>query len=59
MTATPKDATPTIRDQHAALLETLPFDDEADFEAADRGFIGALEPGVVHGLLREIRHELP
>ncbi|MER5484072.1 alkyl sulfatase dimerization domain-containing protein [Streptomyces sp. NPDC002812] len=28
-------------------LETLPFDDVTDFENADRGFIGALVPGVV------------
>ncbi|MCX5123787.1 alkyl/aryl-sulfatase [Streptomyces sp. NBC_00347] len=30
-------------------LETLPFDDVTDFENADRGFIGALVPGVVEG----------
>jgi alkyl sulfatase BDS1-like metallo-beta-lactamase superfamily hydrolase len=48
MSASPKDATATIRDQHAALLDTLPFDDAADFTAADRGFLGALQPGVVH-----------
>lgn len=28
-------------------FETLPFDDVTDFENADRGFIGALVPGVV------------
>ncbi|MER5759510.1 alkyl sulfatase dimerization domain-containing protein [Streptomyces sp. NPDC002082] len=28
-------------------LENLPFDDVTDFENADRGFIGALVPGVV------------
>ena len=49
MSTSHKDATTTIRDQHAALLETLPFDDDADFEAADRGFVGALEPGVISG----------
>ncbi|MBY5163933.1 alkyl/aryl-sulfatase [Salsipaludibacter albus] len=45
---TPKDATPTIRDQNSALLERWPFDDRDDFAAADRGFLGAREPGVVH-----------
>jgi alkyl sulfatase BDS1-like metallo-beta-lactamase superfamily hydrolase len=48
MSAAPRDATPTIRDRHAAQLKRLPFDDTDDFAAADRGFLGALEPGVVH-----------
>ncbi|MFB6520194.1 alkyl/aryl-sulfatase [Streptomyces sp. NPDC056401] len=30
-------------------LENLPFDDVTDFDNADRGFIGALVPGVVEG----------
>jgi alkyl sulfatase BDS1-like metallo-beta-lactamase superfamily hydrolase len=48
MSSTPKDATTTIREQHATLLDSLPFDDEDDFAAADRGFMGALEPAVIH-----------
>ena len=31
----------------ATILASLPFDDTADFDAADRGFLGALEPCVV------------
>jgi alkyl sulfatase BDS1-like metallo-beta-lactamase superfamily hydrolase len=42
-----KPASSTIRDQHAALRASLPFDDEDDLAAAERGFIGALEPAVV------------
>ena len=41
-------ATPSIEAAHAALLGSLPFADRQDFEDADRGFLGALEPGVVH-----------
>src|SRR6201991_491776 len=47
MDITAKDPSPQIRQQHAALLTTLPFDDQRDFEDARRGFLGALEPGVV------------
>jgi alkyl sulfatase BDS1-like metallo-beta-lactamase superfamily hydrolase len=36
-----------IESAHADQLKTLPFDDTADFEAADRGFITALKPCVV------------
>jgi alkyl sulfatase BDS1-like metallo-beta-lactamase superfamily hydrolase len=43
-----KDPSTSIRDAHAALRASLPFDDRDDFAAADRGFLGALEPGVVH-----------
>ncbi|WP_396935323.1 alkyl/aryl-sulfatase [Mycolicibacterium sp.] len=32
---------------HRDHLDTLPFDDTRDFTAADRGFVAALEPGVV------------
>ncbi len=42
--------TPMIRgvaQQHEHLLSTLPFDDTSDFEAATRGFLGALEPPIV------------
>ena len=28
--------------------EGLPFDDTDDFTSAERGFIGALDPGIVH-----------
>ncbi|HEX5522528.1 MAG TPA: alkyl sulfatase dimerization domain-containing protein [Pedococcus sp.] len=37
-----------VAEQHRDLLKELPFDDTDDFESAARGFIGALEPGVVH-----------
>ncbi|MFC5791124.1 MBL fold metallo-hydrolase [Agromyces tardus] len=43
-----KPATPSIEAAHAALLGSLPFADRQDFEDADRGFLGALDPGVVH-----------
>ncbi len=33
--------------QREHLLQTLPFDDTADFDAAQRGFIGSMEPLVV------------
>lgn len=39
--------TAVIESAHREHLGKLPFDDTADFEAADRGFIGALEPCVV------------
>lgn len=42
-----KQATPTIAAANAAAADTLPFSDTADFEDADRGFLGALEPCVV------------
>ncbi|MEL4318211.1 alkyl sulfatase dimerization domain-containing protein [Leifsonia sp. YIM 134122] len=42
-----KPATPSIAAAHRALLDALPFSDEQDFDDADRGFIAALEPGVV------------
>lgn len=48
MSAAPKAAAPHIREQHAALLDALPFDDGDDFAAADRGFLGTMQPGVVH-----------
>ncbi len=44
-----KDPTEQVRAQHAALGSSLPFDDRRDFEDARRGFLGALEPGVVQG----------
>jgi len=41
------EATEAIRAQQAALAASLPFGDRRDFEAADRGFIAALEPGEI------------
>ncbi len=37
----------SIRQANAALLDELPFDDEQDFEDANRGFVGRLDPCVV------------
>lgn len=42
-----KPAEPAIEAAHRAALESMPFGDDADFADADRGFLGALEPGVV------------
>lgn len=42
-----KPPTAVIESAHRKHLNDLPFDDTADFEAADRGFIGALEPCVI------------
>lgn len=42
-----KPPTATITAAHAEHLGRLPLDDTRDFEAADRGFIAALEPCVV------------
>jgi alkyl sulfatase BDS1-like metallo-beta-lactamase superfamily hydrolase len=42
-----KPATPSIEAAHRATLAALPFTDEQDFTDTDRGFLGALEPGVV------------
>ena len=42
-----KPPTAVITEAHAEHLTGLPFDDTRDFEDADRGFIGALEPCVV------------
>ncbi len=42
-----KPASDAIRAQHGHLSATLPFSDRQDFEDARRGFIAALEPGVV------------
>ena len=43
-----KPATESVAAQHRQLLASLPFSDVRDFEDARRGFIAALEPGVVH-----------
>lgn len=42
-----KPPTPTVEAAHRDLLDALPFDDTDDFADADRGFVAALEPGVV------------
>lgn len=42
-----KPVTAAIEKAHAALLASLPLHDTQDFDDADRGFIAALEPGVV------------
>ena len=43
-----KPPTEAIANANRELLTTLPFDDTRDFDDAERGFIAALEPGVVH-----------
>ena len=40
-------ASPSVRAANAALLGSLPFDDDADFEDAGRGFLGRLDPCVI------------
>ena len=47
MNTEPKPASPTIVGQNQRLTQTLPFHDRQDFADAHRGFISALEPGVV------------
>lgn len=47
MDLTQKPATGPIVAQHEHALATLPFKDRQDFEDARRGFVAALEPGVV------------
>ena len=42
-----KAPTPNIESLNREHLTTLPFGDTADFDDADRGFIGALEPCVI------------
>ncbi|MCT9821382.1 MBL fold metallo-hydrolase [Microbacterium sp. W1N] len=42
-----KPATPTIIAQQSALRDTLPFSDTRDFDDAERGFIAALDDGVI------------
>ncbi|WP_062301316.1 alkyl/aryl-sulfatase [Demequina subtropica] len=41
------DPIPAIEAAHARHLATLPFDDERDFEDADRGFLGTLADPVI------------
>lgn len=42
-----KPASPSIKSQHAAAYERLPFSNRQDFEDATRGLVAKLEPGVV------------
>src|SRR5437588_2782790 len=39
----PKEASPSVMAQNAAMLKALPFSDTADFDDASRGFLGTLE----------------
>jgi alkyl sulfatase BDS1-like metallo-beta-lactamase superfamily hydrolase len=43
----PKEATPSVIAQQAAMLEALPFSDTADFDDASRGFLGTLENALI------------
>jgi alkyl sulfatase BDS1-like metallo-beta-lactamase superfamily hydrolase len=40
---TPKEASPSVIAQHAAMLDALPFSDTSDFDDAARGFLGTIE----------------
>ena len=40
---TPKDASPSVVAQQAAMLNALPFSDTRDFDDAARGFLGSIE----------------
>ena len=42
-----KAVAPVIESANASHLDSLPFSDERDFEDANHGFLGALEPGVI------------
>jgi alkyl sulfatase BDS1-like metallo-beta-lactamase superfamily hydrolase len=44
-----KDAEPATRAANAAVLQSLPFADRADFDDAQRGFIASLPDGLVSG----------
>lgn len=43
----PQAPSPSIKAAHREHRDTLPFGDTRDFEDADRGFLGALEPCVI------------
>ncbi len=47
MDTSPKTAGTAVTAQYRSLADALPFDDTQDFADAHRGFLGALEPGVV------------
>jgi alkyl sulfatase BDS1-like metallo-beta-lactamase superfamily hydrolase len=40
---TPKEASPSVIAQNAAMLKALPFSDTSDFDDASRGFLGSIE----------------
>jgi len=42
-----KAPTPHIKTVNAEVTDSLPFEDSTDFDDADRGFLGALEPCVI------------
>ncbi|TKD03803.1 alkyl/aryl-sulfatase [Polyangium fumosum] len=44
MSTKPRDASKYTTDANAAVWNTLPFDDTADFEDASRGYIGTWDP---------------
>jgi alkyl sulfatase BDS1-like metallo-beta-lactamase superfamily hydrolase len=47
MDTTQKPASDSVAVRHEQLSKRLPFHDRSDFDDAMRGFLGALEPGVV------------
>ena len=49
----PRAASAAIEAANARVAETLPFSDDADFTEAKRGFVAALEPGLVADSGRE------
>lgn len=49
-----KPVEPAIEAAHRKAGASLPFSDTADFDDADRGFIAALTPGVVHSSSGEV-----
>ena len=51
-----KPVTPAIQKANAAQARALPLNDTQDFEDADRGFIAALEPGVVRAAHSHVDH---
>ena len=44
-----KDATDATKQANSALLRQLPFNDNSDFDAANRGFIAALPSATIQG----------
>ena len=40
---TPKEASPSVIAQNAAMLKALPFSDTRDFDDAARGFLGTID----------------
>lgn len=48
------DPTPSIESANRALLDTLPFSDTADLDAADRGFLGTLDDPAIRNDAGEI-----